>query len=193
MRTILKVLSIISVLIVLPLLIIIVGAQFSYSLNDVVATVNSDEVMIVTESDAIHDIQIIPDIIEMSKTELINPTPLTDEEFKTLIESCRNNNLSPAIVLGLIEVESSFVKDAVSASGSGCYGYCQLNPRYFPSDLSPCENIKTGIEYLSYQINRYDSLEAGLQAYHDGHDTGRRWYCNAVLEASTAFYDTDIF
>ena len=28
------------------------------------------------------------------------------------------------------------------------------------------------------------SLEAGLQAYHDGYDTGARWYAKAVLAAA---------
>ena len=33
-------------------------------------------------------------------------------------------------------------------------------------------------------IDQYGDLGAALCAYHDGHDTGRRGYSNAVLEAA---------
>lgn len=83
--------------------------------------------------------------------------PLTDEELSTLLEVCETGHISPAIGLGLIQVESSFRADALNPN-SGCYGYCQLNPKYFPADLSPVDNIRTGIEYLAYQLERYDNL-----------------------------------
>lgn len=113
--------------------------------------------------------------------------PLTDEELSTLLEACETGHISPAIGLGLIQVESSFRADALNPN-SGCYGYCQLNPQYFPSGLSPVDNIRTGIEYLAYQLERYDGdLEAALTAYNAGHDTGSRTYSNMVLEVAAAF------
>lgn len=112
--------------------------------------------------------------------------PLTDEELSTLLEVCETGHISPAIGLGLIQVESSFRADALNPN-SGCYGYCQLNPKYFPADLSPVDNIRTGIEYLAYQLERYDNLEAALTAYNAGHDTGSRTYSNMVLEVAAAF------
>lgn len=45
-----------------------------------------------------------------------------------------------------MEVESRFRVDAVSREG--CYGLCQLNPRFFPDKLSPADNIRSGIEHL---------------------------------------------
>ena len=80
-------------------------------------------------------------------------------------------------------MESNFQADIVNATGD-CYGLCQLNVRYFPSGLPPEENIDHGLAYLREQIDRYGSLEAGLQAYHDGYDTGARWYAKAVLAAA---------
>lgn len=112
--------------------------------------------------------------------------PLTNNELAALLESCEAGHIAPAVALGLIRVESGFRADALNP-GSGCYGYCQLNPRYFPSDLSPVDNIRTGIGYLSYQLERYDNLEAALTAYNAGHDTGDRTYANMVLEAATSF------
>lgn len=112
--------------------------------------------------------------------------PLTDEEMTALLETCEAGHISPAIGLGLVQAESSFRADALNER-SGCYGYCQLNPKYFPADLSPVDNIRAGIEYLAYQLERYDDLEAALTAYNAGHDTGSRTYATKVLEAATAF------
>ena len=112
--------------------------------------------------------------------------PLTDEELATLLEACEAGHICPSIGLGLIQVESSFRADALNPK-SGCYGYCQLNPQYFPADLSPIDNIRAGIEYLAYQLERYDDLEAALTAYNAGHDTGSRTYANMVLEAAATF------
>lgn len=86
------------------------------------------------------------------------------------------------VALGLIYVESRFDPEAVSPAG--CYGLTQLNPRYFPSGLSPAKNIEAGMDYLGSLIKRCGDLSAALCSYHDGHDTGRRGYSNAVLEAA---------
>lgn len=117
------------------------------------------------------------------KETVANPSPLTDEEWATLVGVCSDNNIPVDIALGLIWVESRFQPDAVSPHG--CYGYCQLNPRYFPDKLSPAYNIRAGMKYLGDCLTRYDGdISAALTAYHDGRDTGRRGYANAVLEAA---------
>lgn len=113
-------------------------------------------------------------------------TPMTGEEMEALLEACEAEHIAPELALGLIQVESSFRSDAVNPV-SGCYGYCQLNPRYFPEGLSPADNLRTGIGYLAEQLERYDNLEAALTAYNAGHDTGSRTYANMVLEAASAF------
>ena len=108
---------------------------------------------------------------------------LTEREWAALTGSCREGGIPLEIGLGLIWVESRFDPAAVNRE-SGCYGYCQLNPRYFPADLSPEENIRAGMGYLGALLERYEGdLEAALTAYHDGHDTGRRGYARAVLGA----------
>ena len=111
-----------------------------------------------------------------------NPTPLKDAEYRVLLETCERCRIAPSLALGLIQVESRF--DPNAKSKSGCYGYCQLNPKYFEKDLSPVENIRQGIEYLAYQCERYKSTESGLDAYHNGHETGETSYARAVLNAA---------
>ena len=97
-----------------------------------------------------------------------------------LYTACDANGIPREVVLGLIDVESDFRSDAVSPNG--CYGLCQLNPKYFPSGLNDAENIRTGIAYLGEQLERYDGdLEAALTAYFNGHDNGKRWYAEKVL------------
>ena len=112
----------------------------------------------------------------------INPSPLTDSEWETLLAVCDERRIAPSLALGLIYVESRF--DRTARSRAGCYGLCQLNPRFFPSGLSSEENIRAGLNYLADQCERYDSTEAGLTAYNAGYDTGSREYANAVLEAA---------
>ena len=112
----------------------------------------------------------------------VNPSPLTDSEWTTLLEVCQERNIDVSLALGLIWTESRFDPDAVSPSG--CYGLCQINPRWHPSGLSPEENIRYGLNYLADQCQRYDSVEAGLTSYNAGRDTGSRRYANAVFAAA---------
>lgn len=114
---------------------------------------------------------------------LRDDVPMNYELQDVLHSACEANGIPYHVALGLIETESGFDPDAVSSAG--CYGLAQLNPRYFPSGLTPAENIATGMEYLAYQLDRYDGdMAAALTAYNAGHDTGARWYAKAVLEAA---------
>lgn len=113
--------------------------------------------------------------------------PLTDEEMTAVLETCEAGHIDVPTGLGLIKVESDFRADALNPE-SGCYGYCQLNPQYFPSDLSPADNIRAGLEYLTYQLERYDGdLGAALTAYNAGYDTGSRTYADTVIAAAAEF------
>lgn len=109
--------------------------------------------------------------------------PLSEELQKAVWETCRENGIDTALVLGVMEVESTFRTDAVSCVG--CYGLMQLNPAYFPSDLSPAENIQHGVRFLAELLERYSGDEgAALTAYNAGHDTGSRVYAQKVQAAA---------
>lgn len=110
--------------------------------------------------------------------------PLNAQEMDVLLEACENGRIPLHIALGLIEIESNFREDAVNPV-SGCYGLCQLNPKYFPSGLTPEDNIRTGIGYLAEQYERYEwDMDAALTGYNSGYDTGNRVYAEMVLEAA---------
>lgn len=109
--------------------------------------------------------------------------PLDADLQAVLWEACEEYGVEYALALGLMEVESSFREDAVSAAD--CYGLMQLNPKYFPSSLSPEDNIRYGVAFLAEKIAQYDGdLEAALTAYNAGHDTGDREYAENVLTAA---------
>ncbi len=109
--------------------------------------------------------------------------PLSFALQDALHTSCERHSVPYHLALGLIEVESRFDTEAVNKK-SGCYGLTQINPRFFQSGLSPAENIEAGIGHLGALLERYGDTAAALTAYHDGHDTGRRGYANAVLTAA---------
>lgn len=110
--------------------------------------------------------------------------PLTAELQDVLFDACDEYGIDYAVALGLIETESCFNSMAFNPA-SGCYGLCQLNPTYFPSGLSPADNIRHGMKYLAHQIYSYGSIEAALTAYNAGHDTGNRSYARAVLACAS--------
>lgn len=114
--------------------------------------------------------------------------PLPPELQQVLWAACGEADVPVALALGLIEVESCFQVDAVSPEG--CYGLCQLNPRFFPDKLSPADNLREGIAYLGRLMEQYDDTGAALTAYNAGYDTGNRGYANAVLESAERWSDT---
>ena len=107
----------------------------------------------------------------------------TIEIQEAVISACKRQSMPIEIVCGLIEVESGWRTDCESSAG--CYGLCQLNPKYFPSGLTPTEQIDTAVDYIAELYVKYDGdLGAALTAYNAGHDTGSRDYANMVFEAS---------
>ena len=108
--------------------------------------------------------------------------PLSAELQTVLREACGSADVPVALALGVIQVESCFQVDAVSAEG--CYGLMQLNPKYFPDKLSPEDNLRAGIEHLGRLLGEHGDTAAALTAYNAGYDTGRRGYANAVLVAA---------
>lgn len=108
--------------------------------------------------------------------------PLPLELQLVLKDACSEHGVPVCLMLGLIEVESGF---QVDADNGVSMGLCQLNSRYYPSDLTPEENIQAGVAHLAGQIERYGGdIQAALRAYNRGFDDGARQYSSAVLDAS---------
>ena len=140
------------------------------------------------EVEALRAVQEMEDPLEGEKIEAAlveqgyfrEDVPLDFDLQDILYTACEAIGVRREVGIALIEQESDFNPTAVSPSG--CYGLCQLNPRYFPADLSDADNIRTGIAYLGEQLERYNGdLHAALTGYRHGHDNGRRGYANEVL------------
>lgn len=133
--------------------------------------------------------EVIEDAAEVAHVELHNDfyfseCKLSKELQQVVYDVCNDTGIPYNVALGLIEVESTFNVNALNKS-TGCYGLCQLNPKYFPSDLTPAENIKTGLTWLArlYGNNGGDMAKA-LTVYNVGHDNGTRTYAAKVLKAA---------
>lgn len=108
--------------------------------------------------------------------------PLDKPLAETLVESCEALSVPLALALAVMEQESRFQADAVNKE-SGCYGLFQLNPRYFPQNLTPAENIETGVAYLGELLETYGDEAHALTAYHYGPtEVTESWYSGQVLE-----------
>lgn len=109
--------------------------------------------------------------------------PLPIDLQCALKESCEEHSVPVNLVLGLIQVESSFRPEADNGL---CYGLMQLNKRYFPDGLSPEDNIRAGVAYLGELLEQYGgNTAAALTAYNQGSYKGSITnYAKNVLQAS---------
>lgn len=108
--------------------------------------------------------------------------PLDEECRAALEEACEKHGVPICLALGVIHEESRFDPEA---GNDISYGLMGLNKKYYPSDLTPAENIRSGVAHLAGQIERYDGdIQAALRAYNLGYDDDDRRYARAVLDAS---------
>lgn len=108
--------------------------------------------------------------------------PLDAECRAALEEACEEHSVPICLALGVIHEESRFDPEADNGL---CYGYMGLNRNYYPSDLTPAENIQAGVIHLAGQLERYGGdIQAALTAYNAGYDTGSRTYTRKVLDTS---------
>lgn len=94
-------------------------------------------------------------------------------------EATRGRNVSPALVLAIIMIESSGRSDAVSHAGAA--GSMQLMPqtaaRFKVRDrFDPTESIRGGVEYLEWLLDEFegDAILA-LAGYNAGENAVRRY------------------
>ena len=120
--------------------------------------------------------------------------PLDMELQAHIINECGAYEIDPAIVFAMIERESSFRADAVGDNGKS-FGLMQIQRRWHEDRierlgvwdlLDPFQNTVVGIDYLAWQLDRYDGdMAKALTAYNMGHFKGTVTnYAKGVLERS---------
>lgn len=119
---------------------------------------------------------------ELEEEPFWQTVPLDEECRTALEEACEKYGVPICLALGIIHEESRFDPEA---GNDISYGLMGLNKKYYPSDLTPAENIRSGVAHLAGQIERYDGdIQAALRAYNLGYDDDDRRYARAVLDAS---------
>ena len=118
--------------------------------------------------------------------------PLTEDEQRTIQDICNEYNVCYELVLAIIERESAYHRDAVSASGT-CHGLMQINPAFHDSEgLYEAEsNVRTGVRYLARLFNEYEDAGLVLDIYHGDKKAIERFekgimssYATGILERS---------
>lgn len=122
-----------------------------------------------------------PVVEEVPITYDYSAIPMPKQDLDSVLTACDQNKIPVPVILAVIEHESRFQSNAVNKS-SGCYGYMQLHPRYFPKNLSPSENIRYGVEYLASNLAKCNgNMVQALDMYSAGHVTGSTKYANTIL------------
>ena len=107
--------------------------------------------------------------------------------MNTVLQVGAEFEISPALILAVILVESDFEPNAVSAAGA-C-GLMQLMPetyRFIGTELlddpqpdsaifTPAVNIRFGARYLRYLLEKFKCLDAALAAYNAGEGRVLDW------------------
>lgn len=107
------------------------------------------------------------------------------QEVSLIAEKYR---FSYKLIYRLVHTESRWNRWALGRNrdGSEDRGLCQLNSRNnWPGDpWHPGDNLENGFRYLRHLVDRFGSLEAGLQAYNGGPG---RFIQGKVPQASKAY------
>ena len=118
--------------------------------------------------------------------------PLTEDEQRKIQDICNEYNVCYELVLAIIERESAYHKDAVSASGT-CHGLMQINPAFHDCEgLYEAEsNVRTGVRYLARLFDEYEDAGLVLDLYHGDKKAFERYekgtmssYARGILERS---------
>jgi hypothetical protein len=104
-----------------------------------------------------------------------SPKPDTDKYDYLITESCGLHGVDFALVKAVIRAESCF--DPYAISSKGAEGLMQLMPETskklnVANPFDPHENIKGGVKYLKYLLDRFNyDLKLSLAAYNAGETT----------------------
>ena len=118
-----------------------------------------------------------PPPVERLAETIVPPAPV--RPFAEIIDAASvRHGVDSALLFALIEVESSYKPNAVSAKGA--MGLMQLMPatarQYAVADpYNPSDNIEAGTKHLRSLLDRYDDVHAALAAYNAGEGSVRRF------------------
>ena len=103
-----------------------------------------------------------------ASTGSFNPDRVPNGYGSVILEAASANNVDPAILAGLIEVESNFNPKA--RSGAGAVGIAQIMPNYHPTvdPTKPTESIQYAAKYLKQLYDQLGNWDDAIYAYNGG-------------------------
>ncbi len=108
--------------------------------------------------------------------------PLTYKEQIT--NYSKEFSLNPHLIFAVVKVESSFNKNAVSSKGAkGLMQITEPTASFIASMLGEINydlfdvatNVRFGTKYISYLLNKFNSLDTAIVAYNAGEGNVARW------------------
>ena len=136
----------------------------------------------------------IDEIIEPEPEIDIYPVDLDADLQRYIIETCKEYQINPSVVIAMCFYESSFNADAVGDNGEGM-GLMGINPRWCwpemeklncPDMKDPYQNVTVGIDILAQKMAKYDgNPEMALMSYNAG-DAGahRLWFDKGIYSTT---------
>ena len=124
----------------------------------------------------------------------IYPVDLDADLQRYIIETCKEYQINPSIVIAMCFYESSFNADAIGDNGEGM-GLMGINPRWCwpemeklncPDMRDPYQNVTVGIDILAQKMVKYDgNPEMALMSYNAG-DAGahRLWFDKGIYSTT---------
>ena len=139
-------------------------------------------------------IQTVQDLIETESEEnetefeevIYFDVPLSHELQDAIFAECERHNIAPAIIIAMIERESSFRAHVKGDNGTS-FGLMQIKEKYHKERmkrlgctdlLNPFENIKVGIDFVAELKEKNSDLYWVLMAYNGGQS-----YANKMLKS----------
>ena len=124
----------------------------------------------------------------------IYPVNLDADLQRYIIETCKEYQINPSIVIAMCFYESSFNADTIGDNGE-CMGLMGINPRWCwpemeklncPDMRDPYQNVTVGIDILAQKMVKYDgNPEMALMSYNAG-DAGahRLWFDKGIYSTT---------
>lgn len=112
------------------------------------------------------------------ETVMLWDVPLDAELQLFIIQSCEDHHIDPAIVIAVIERESSYRASVIGDNGEA-FGLMQVQPKWHRDRmdklgvtdlLDPFQNVTVGMDYLFELLDEGKGLERALAAYNQGPD-----------------------
>lgn len=111
--------------------------------------------------------------------------PIGEDLQNHIFEVCESYGIHPAIIISMIEKESSYVSSKVGDGGDS-FGLLQIQPRWHKERmvrldcydlLDPYQNVMVGVDYLAELVDKKRGMAWALMAYNGGPT-----YANAKLK-----------